>query len=151
METKIRFATIEDGKIIAQFQILMAKETENVVFEKETIEKGVKAIFDDPHLGRYYVAEINGQVIACLLTTFEWSDWRNAMVWWLQSVYVLPEYRKSGVFRKMYQYVKNLVLADDNVGGIRLYMIISNDRARKAYQAMGMDGQHYQLFEWMKG
>jgi len=150
METKIRFAAIEDLEIIARFQILMADETENVALEKNTIEKGVKAVFDNPHLGRYYVAEIDGQVVACLLTTFEWSDWRNAMVWWLQSVYVLPEYRKTGVFRKMYLHIKDLVLANENVGGIRLYMITSNDQARKAYQAMGMDGEHYQLFEWMK-
>jgi GNAT superfamily N-acetyltransferase len=150
METKIRYATTDDQKTITRFQMLMADETENVVLEKNTIENGVKAVFDNPQLGRYYVAEINGQVVACLLTTFEWSDWRNAMVWWLQSVYVLPEYRKTGVFREMYLHIKNLVLSNEHVGGIRLYMITSNDRARKAYQAMGMDGEHYQLFEWMK-
>jgi len=150
METKIRYATIEDWQIIARFQVLMAEETENLILKKDISENGVKAVFKNPQLGRYYVAENDGKIIACLLTTFEWSDWRNATVWWLQSVYVLPEYRKTGVFREMYLHIKNLVLSNENVGGIRLYMITSNDRARKAYQAMGMDGEHYQLFEWMK-
>ena len=150
MELKIRYATIEDWGKIAQFQILMAEETEQVTLEKNTIENGVKAVFENPHFGKYYVAENEGEIIACLLTTYEWSDWRNAVVWWLQSVYVLPEYRKNGVFGMMYQHIKRLVTADNKVGGIRLYMVNSNHRARAVYEAMGMDGQHYQLFEWMK-
>lgn len=150
MNTKIRFATIEDWEAIAQFQVLMAEETENVTLDKNTIENGVKAVFENPHFGKYYVAENEGKIIACLLTTYEWSDWRSAMVWWLQSVYVLPEYRKTGVFSMMYQHIKSLVAADANIGGIRLYMINSNHRARAVYEAMGMDGHHYQLFEWMK-
>lgn len=128
----------------------MAKETEALELDRETLEKGVGAIFKHPGLGQYFVAEENGNIIAGLLTTFEWSDWRNSMVWWLQSVYVLPDYRKKGIFKQMYHYIKELVLKLDEVSGIRLYMVHSNTNASKVYEAVGMDGHHYRMFEWMK-
>nr|NQU90257.1 GNAT family N-acetyltransferase [Bacteroidota bacterium] len=128
----------------------MAKETEDVTLIFDIIYQGVTAVFDNPQLGQYYVAEKDGEILASLLTTFEWSDWRNAMVWWLQSVYVKPEHRQSGIFSTMYHYIKNLVNSNDGVAGIRLYMVNSNFRADKVYRAIGMDGDHYRLYEWMK-
>lgn len=148
---EIRKAIPVDWETIAGFQVAMAKETEAIDLDWETISNGVKAIFENPSLGQYFLAEIDGKVVASLMTTFEWSDWRNSMVWWLQSVYVLPEYRKLGIFRKMYEHVKNLVQHNENVSGIRLYVVTSNDTARKAYETVGMDGERYRLYEWMKG
>jgi GNAT superfamily N-acetyltransferase len=147
---KIRKANHDDWETIANFQVMMAKETEAIDLDWTTVSMGVKAIFENPGLGQYFLAEDEGKVIAGLMTTFEWSDWRNAMVWWLQSVFVLPAYRKMGVFGKMYAHVKHLVRQNKNVSGIRLYMVTSNETARKAYEAVGMDGERYQLFEWMK-
>jgi ribosomal protein S18 acetylase RimI-like enzyme len=150
VEPKIRYATIDDIETIAGFQIKMAIETENLQLDIGTVEKGVKAVFDNPGFGQYFVAENDGEIIASLLTTFEWSDWRNASVWWLQSVYVIPEFRQKGIFRKMYHYVKSLVQNDENVGGIRLYVDRTNTRAQQVYKAAGMNGEHYRVFEWMK-
>ncbi len=150
MEIEIRKANPSDDKIIIDFQMRMAKETENIDLDPVILEKGVNAIFTNPALGQYYIASSEGKTVASLMTTFEWSDWRNSMVWWLQSVYVLPEYRKGGIFKKMYSFIKNEVTNRPEVSGIRLYMVHSNHRAASVYQAVGMDGQHYRMFEWMK-
>ena len=150
MEPKIRLAKIDDSHTIAGFQLKMAIETENLKLDSETVQKGVKAVFEKPELGQYFVAENDGKIIASMLTTFEWSDWRNAQVWWLQSVYVLPEFRQQGIFTKMYEFVKILADMNENVGGIRLYVDKTNVRAQQVYKAVGMNGEHYQVFEWMK-
>jgi GNAT superfamily N-acetyltransferase len=150
METIVRKAIITDKAIIVNFQLLMAKETENIELDSEVLEKGVQTVFDNPALGQYFVTENNGVVIACLMTTFEWSDWRNSTVWWLQSVYVLPEYRRKGIFKKMYAFISGLISKKDEVAGIRLYMVTSNLRAAQVYENVGMDGGRYKMYEWMK-
>jgi GNAT superfamily N-acetyltransferase len=150
MEINIRKATIADKATIVKFQLLMAKETEEIELNSEILEKGVQAILSNPTLGQYFIAESDDAIIACLMTTFEWSDWRNSMVWWLQSVYVLPEYRREGVFKKMYAYIKELISGKDEVAGIRLYMVTSNARAAKVYENVGMDGDRYKMYEWLK-
>ena len=91
----IRKAKSSDINQIVDFQIMMAHETEQIQLQRYTVEKGVTAVVFDPAKGQYYVAEINGKVIGSLLTTFEWSDWRNGTILWIQSVYILPEYRSN--------------------------------------------------------
>ncbi|MDH5396993.1 MAG: GNAT family N-acetyltransferase [Cyclobacteriaceae bacterium] len=147
---KIRNAKETDLKDIASFQVLMAKETEDLQLDEKTVYAGVKAVMDDPSKGRYFVAEANGQAVASLLITYEWSDWRNGNIFWIQSVYVLPEYRKQGIFRNLYLHVKALAEASADIAGIRLYMELNNGRARKVYENMGMQNGHYEVFEWMK-
>lgn len=150
LEITIRPAQPTDWETIAGFQIAMAAETENVKLEEATINAGVIAVFSNPNLGRYFVAEAGNRIIASQMVTYEWSDWRNSQVWWLQSVYVIPEFRRQGVFRKMYNHVKTLVEHNKEISGIRLYMIHHNHTASKVYENMGMDGNRYRLFEWMK-
>lgn len=149
-EVFIREAVRQDHRAIIDFQQRMALETENLKLNADTLQKGVAAVFENPALGRYFVAESNGKIIASMMTTWEWSDWRNATVWWLQSVFVIPEYRGTGVFTKMYRHVKSLAMKQENVSGIRLYVDKSNIAAQKTYRAVGMDGDHYRVFEWMK-
>ena len=147
---KVRLANIEDADTIASFQIEMAYETENILLEKKIIETGVKAVFYDNKKGKYFVAEEEGAIVASMLLTPEWSDWRNKWVWWIQSVYVKPNFREQKVFKKMYEYVKNLVAEDPDAAGLRLYVDLTNKNARSVYKAVGMNGEHYQVFEWMK-
>lgn len=135
---------------IANFQVLMALETEQLELNKETVLKGVESVFDKPELGRYFVVIKDGKVVASLLITYEWSDWRNANVWWIQSVYVLPVFRRTGIFKLMYQHIQSIVEKDENVGGIRLYVDKTNKKAQKTYENVGLNGNHYQLYEWMK-
>ena len=146
----VREAQSSEYKYIADFQVAMAAETENLQLDGPTVEKGVREVFVNPALGQYFVAEAEGRVMASLLITYEWSDWRNAMVWWIQSVYVVPEMRQKGVFKEMYRHIRERVLKDDRASGIRLYVDKSNDRAREVYRRIGMDGDHYALYEWMK-
>ena len=150
MKIKVRQGKPEDRETIASFQQAMALETENIKLDKDTLSKGIRAIFDDPAKGQYFVAEADGKIVASMMTTFEWSDWRNATVWWLQSVYVLPEFRRGGIFRKMYAYVKSEAENRDDVSGLRLYVADSNIKAAKTYENVGMDSGRYQMFEWMK-
>ncbi len=144
----IRKATPEDAGTIVMFQQEMAMETERMELNKEVVTKGVMAVFHDPKKGQYYVAEDKNTVVASLLITYEWSDWRNATVWWIQSVYVIPDYRRRGIFRMMYEYVKNAGVAD-GIAGLRLYVEAENIRAQSTYEALGMDGGHYKTYEWM--
>ena len=146
----VRKAIKEDAGLITAFQLAMALETEQLILDPHIVDCGVRAVFEDPNRGNYYVAEIDGEVISSLLTTFEWSDWRNGTVLWIQSVYVLPQYRRHGVYRKMYRYLQEMVLNDNNLRGIRLYADISNTPAHLTYLKMGMNADHYQTFEWIK-
>jgi len=96
------------------------------------------------------VATDGKEAVGCFLITYEWSDWRNGMVWWLQSVYVHESARKSGVFRKMFEHVSSLIEHNPGIIGLRLYVDKSNERAMKVYESMGMDGSHYTVYEKMK-
>jgi GNAT superfamily N-acetyltransferase len=150
MEIRIRDADVTDAGDIAAFQRAMARETEEVELDAGVVDRGVRAVFDDPARGRYFVAEGEGRVIASLLITYEWSDWRNGNVWWIQSVYVRPEFRRRGVYAQMYDEVKSVVARDPNIRGIRLYVDRRNTPAQDVYRRCGMNGEHYLVFEWMK-
>jgi GNAT superfamily N-acetyltransferase len=135
---------------IIRFQLAMAEETEQFRLDPEICARGVRAVFENPSLGRYYVCELDGVVVASLLITYEWSDWRNGEVWWIQSVYVIPEVRRQGVYTGLYSHLENLARTDDRVRGIRLYVDRRNTSAQQVYRKLGMNGEHYQVFEWMK-
>lgn len=146
----VRIANRNDLQAIVNFQLAMAKETEGINLHQPTLEKGVEAVLSDATKGTYYVAEIKGQVVSSLLTTFEWSDWRNGTILWIQSVYVLTKYRRKGVYRSMFTHIKDMVLNSDKLNGIRLYADKSNVPAQKTYEMLGMNQDHYSTFEWMK-
>ncbi|MGH9458214.1 MAG: GNAT family N-acetyltransferase [Thermoanaerobaculia bacterium] len=139
-----------DVETIARFQEAMARETEGITLDAETVRRGVAAVLADPSLGRYWLAEAEGELVASLLLTLEWSDWRNRRVWWIQSVWVEPAWRGRGVYRALYSHVQQEALADPGIAGIRLYVDRRNARAQAVYRALGMDGEHYTVFEWMK-
>jgi GNAT superfamily N-acetyltransferase len=145
-----RSAKPADIPDIVEFQIAMARETEDLELDPEVVSKGVAAVCDDATRGRYYVAERDGRVVGCLLITYEWSEWRNGSVWWIQSVYVVPECRRQRIYAGLYAHVKELANEDPHVRGIRLYVDRRNRRAQTVYTRLGMNGEHYQVFEWMK-
>lgn len=145
----IRKAVQSDATSIIDFQLKMAWETEGIRLDPETVTKGVNAVFTDHSKGQYFVAESDQKPVASLLITFEWSDWRNRNVWWLQSVYVMPEYRRRGIFRKMYLFIKEQAGIND-IAGLRLYVETRNLNAKKTYEALGMSSEHYSFYEWMR-
>lgn len=150
MQIEIRKAQNSDRDPIAGFQVAMALETENCQLDSVTVKKGVEAVLGNSGLGAYYVAIVGNEVVGSLLTTYEWSDWRNGTVLWIQSVYVDSSYRQRGIYAALYSHVKRMVAADDSLMGIRLYVDESNKKAMEVYARLGMNGEHYRVFEWMK-
>ncbi len=145
--TKVRRATKSEANSIAVYQVLMADESEGMDLDMKMVKKGVAAVFDDPQKGFYLAGEVDGYMVACMLVTHEWSDWRAKTIYWIQSLYVEPVFRKKGVFRSMYEFLKDEIAAKDDVAGVRLYVDIKNANAIEVYKSLGMNGEHYKLFE----
>ncbi len=145
----IRRAGNDEAETIAEFNIAMAKETEDKVLDGDTVLAGTKSLFDKPEFGFYVVAQVGSLVVGSLMITYEWSDWRDGLFWWVQSVYVRPEFRRQGVFRGLYEYVSNEAQDADDVAGLRLYVENENHNAQKTYRDMGMAECDYKMFEQM--
>lgn len=145
----VREGNSGDIPLIIGFQKAMALETEALHLEENILQKGVEAVFADANKGRYFVAALDGKVIASLMTTYEWSDWRNGWIWWIQSVYVIPSARGKGIYKRMYNFLQEKLKESPDVRGIRLYVDKSNRSANAVYEKLGMNGEHYSLFEWM--
>lgn len=148
MSLIIRNADSRDIEKIVLFQVEMARETEGLVLNKNIIHPGVKNVFKNKNLGSYYVAEHDQKVVGSLLITYEWSDWRNGIVWWIQSVFIQPEFRGQKIFKKMFTFLREMVLNSNDVRGLRLYVDKTNSHAIKVYKAIGMNAHQYDLFEW---
>ena len=144
----VRAAGLEDLEALVSGNVALAEETERVRLEADTLRQGIRALLEARAPGRYWVAELDGRVVGQLLVTFEWSDWRNRMVWWIQSVYVTPDARRSGVLRTLYDAARREALAA-GAGGLRLYVDTTNLRAQAVYTSLGMNGDHYRVFEDM--
>lgn len=146
--TIIRPAKFDDLEAIVTGNIALAEESEQLRLDEETLRAGIRALLEARAPGGYWIAESNGVVVGQLLITFEWSDWRNRMVWWIQSVYVDPAARGRGIFRGLYEHAKREAQAQ-GAGGLRLYVDVTNRRAQAVYAALGMKGDHYRVFEDM--
>ena len=143
----IREATLEDTESIIRFQEGMALETEGKVLDEALLRDGITAIFDSTQKGFYIVAEVGSVVVGSLLITYEWSDWRNATFWWIQSVFIDANWRRKGVYRSMYDYVVNVAKSRKDICGIRLYVERTNTIAQETYKDLGMTHSHYDLYE----
>ena len=143
----IRLAQRDDIQALVGFNQAMALETEAKKLEASVLTPGVEAVFEDANKGFYVVAEEDGSVVGGLLITYEWSDWRNNWFWWIQSVYILPEFRGKSIYRAMYAFVKQLAEKRGGVCGFRLYVEKENVHAQKVYEQLGMHESHYLAYE----
>jgi ribosomal protein S18 acetylase RimI-like enzyme len=143
----VRIGEHKDVKALARFNIAMAWETERKRLDPATVTRGVQAVIDHPEHGFYVVAADGTEVAASLMVTYEWSDWRCGLFWWIQSVYVRPETRRRGVFRRLYEFVQATASEEPNVCGIRLYVEQSNHAAQGVYAALGMQETAYHVYE----
>ena len=146
-ELLIRSGQRSDIETLARFNIAQAWETEKKRLEPAVATEGVQAVFNNPRHGFYTVAELAGQVVGCAMITYEWSDWRCGLFWWIQSVYVSPHSRRQGVFQQLYRFVRTKASEESNVCGIRLYVEQSNHPAQCAYAALGMEETSYRVYE----
>jgi GNAT superfamily N-acetyltransferase len=146
-ELCIRPASLADHAVITQFNLLLALETERLVLDQALVGQGVHAILGDASKGLYFVAETGNEVVGQVMITYEWSDWRNGNIWWLQSVYVRQDHRARGVFRALFSHLKTLAETTPGVCGMRLYMHSGNQKARQVYANLGFDFTEYEVFE----
>ena len=146
-QISVRRASRRDATHIVGFQQSMALETEGKTLDEALINAGVDAVFADPDKGFYLVAESGGEVVGSLLITYEWSDWRNATFWWIQSVFVDANHRRRGVYTAMHDHVLRQAKESDDICGVRLYVERSNHVAQQIYKKLGMDHSHYDLYE----
>jgi len=147
LTVSIRPATQADAGRIADFNRRLAEESEGKRLDRQTVLAGGKALLDRPAHGQYYVADNGAEVVGQLLITYEWSDWRNAQFWWIQSVYVASQFRRQGVFSKLYAHVAELARSNPGVCGLRLYVEEHNTRALATYRALGLSSPGYRVME----
>ena len=140
-------AATEDVAAIAQFNIAMAAETEDLALDPQTVHAGVAAVVSDDRRGFYLVARSDGKEGGSSMITYEWSDWRNGNLWWIQSVYVVPSARKQGIFRLLYDNVISLAKQSGDAAGVRLYVEKDNRGAQEVYRKLGMSETAYRVFE----
>ena len=151
-DISIREATRLDLERLVDFNAAMALETEGRDLDKDRLRAGTQSVLEFPSRGVYVVGEVRGpnpnnEIVGQLLITYEWSDWRNANFWWLQSVYVHPEWRSQGVFRCLYEYVLEQARSRSDVCGMRLYVEQDNANAQAVYTKLGLSPTSYRIFE----
>ena len=149
----IRRATHEDLETLTEFSAAMARETEQRTLDRARLRMGTQAVIDQPERGQYFVAVLQQAppadtvTIGQLLITYEWSDWRNALFWWIQSVYVHPAWRRKGVYRHMHRTILDLATSRTEVCGVRLYVEGNNRVAKQVYEQVGLAPSSYQVYE----
>ena len=146
----IRPATAADEEVVVEFNCRLAEESENKVLHRPTVQLGVRAILANPRHGRYFLARVGDQIVGQMMHTWEWSDWHNGEIWWLQSVYVIPDLRRQGVFRSLIQHLQAEAAASPNVVGLRLYVEQHNTSAQATYERLGLKLAGYVVMEALK-
>jgi GNAT superfamily N-acetyltransferase len=147
---EIHKGRLSDLERIVELQLLMAQETEGLTLDRDVVSKGVRGVFHEPARGTYWVAEEKDELLGVLLAIPEWSDWRNGTVLWVHSLYVIPQARRRGVFKKLYLNLKKQVEQSPELMGLRLYVDRTNKPAQEVYEKLGMSKEHYELYEWLK-
>ena len=142
----LRSASLADVPAITEFNAAMALETEGKELNRERLERGVRGLIEEESRGFYLLAERAGELVGQLMVTFEWSDWRDGTFWWIQSVFVRADHRRTGVYRALHDEVQRRA-RDAGACGLRLYVEQENAPAQATYRALGMDATRYLLFE----
>jgi len=144
---EIRQATMADAAVIAEYNVALAKESEGLILDPSVVRQGVEAALRDAAKGVYFAAYQGGMLVGQLMVTYEWSDWRNGNFWWLQSVYVHPDFRSRGVFKSLFAHALEQAQTAAQVCGFRLYVEAHNSRAQDVYHRLGFKNTDYQMLE----
>src|SRR5436305_10217037 len=147
MPPTVRRAAAADAPVLVEYSRRLARESEGKALDPAVLAAGVAAALADPHKALYFVAEEGGAVAGQLMLTYEWSDWRNGWIWWIQSVYVRADARRRGVFRALFEHVRRLAASDPGVVGLRLYVERDNEAARQTYARLGLGPTGYLVLE----
>ena len=147
MQVSVRPGTRADIPTIVEFNAALAKESESLELDTSRLESGVSRLLADPSRGVYYMAEHEGRVVGQVMLTYEWSDWRDGLFWWIQSVYVRPGNRRQGVFAALFNHIKRAAHENPDVCGLRLYVEEHNKHAQQTYKALGLDLGGYRVMQ----
>jgi GNAT superfamily N-acetyltransferase len=147
MSLFVRPALPAEAAVVCEFNRLLALESEGKTLDPALLERGVRQALADDHKGRYFLAVLDDRIVGQLGITYEWSDWRNGWFWWIQSVYVRPEARRRGVFRALFEHVRESAKADPQIIGIRLYVERENQAAHRTYTSLGLGRTTYEVME----
>ena len=145
-EINIREANKGDLAILVHNNQALAEETEALLLDKDVLREGIEQALKREEC-HYFVAVIGEKVVGQTMITYEWSDWRNGIIWWIQSVYVLPAHRKQGIFRVLFKHIENLAKVNPQVKALRLYVMHNNNAGQDTYQSLGMNDSGYIVFE----
>lgn len=143
----VRQAELRDLDVIVEFNCAMCQETEGCKLDPDRVRAGTQAALSDTAKGVYFVAEMDGQIVGQAQVTYEWSDWRNGLFWWIQSVYSRATHRRKGVFRALYTHITETAQHRGNVCGLRLYVERENEIAIGTYTRLGMKRTRYLMYE----
>jgi GNAT superfamily N-acetyltransferase len=152
-QLNVRPATPEDVETLTEFGLAMAWETERRALDRSRLRQGIQSVIEQSERGLYFVATLRQEeqadtvTVGQLLITYEWSDWRNAQFWWIQSVFVHPTWRRKGIYRRMHQTITDLAHRRADVCGIRLYVEENNRMAKHVYGRVGLVPSHYEVYE----
>lgn len=147
MTILIRKAKTGEMDILVSNNRAMALETEGKILDLKTAEQGAERVLTDPSTGFYLVIDRGGQILGQCLVTYEWSDWRCGNYWWIQSVYILPAFRRTGLFSQLYRFICNEAEQSKEFVGLRLYVDENNLAAKATYESLGFETSHYRMFE----
>ena len=142
----IREACESDLLSLVKYNLALAMETENLDLNKDTLRVGIQNSFALQGC-HYFVAETEGNVVGQTMITSEWSDWRNGTIWWMQSVYVHPNYRKQGIFNRIFKHIEAIAATNPAIQSLRLYVMKNNQAGLKTYQSVGMSNSGYLVYE----
>ena len=146
MSINIRKANSSDITILVHNNQALARETEALELNENILHDGIKQALKRNEC-HYFVAIIDGKVVGQTMITYEWSDWRNGIIWWVQSVYVHRNYRRRGVFRNLFLHIESLARNHPQVKAIRLYVMNNNKTGQHTYKSLGMNNSGYIIFE----
>jgi GNAT superfamily N-acetyltransferase len=147
MSISVRDATPHDAAVIADFNVRLAWESEGKQLDPAVVDRGVRLALIKPEMCRYFLAEADGRIVGQTMITYEWSDWRAGVCWWIQSVYVVAEARRQGVFRALFEHIRQLAQESTEVCGLRLYVEQHNATALDTYRRLGMVATGHLLYE----
>ncbi len=133
-EYSMRPATLSDLGTIVAFTLEEASEAEGLELEPDRVRQGVLAGLKDPAVASYWIAEASdGEVVASTSAVREWSNFNGGYYWWIQSLFIMPRHRGSGLVDLLMDRVAEEART---VGAIDLRLQVhgENIRAREAYR-----------------
>ena len=145
MAFDIRKATPADLEKLVSFATEEAREAEGVTKDINRVRQGIRTALEDESIAIYWVLEKKDTgIVGNVSVVTEWSDWNAGYYWWIQSMYILPEFRGKGLMERLVQALKDEARQEGALE-LRLYVHKNNAQAITAYQRAGFFNSDYRI------